>query len=290
MMNTYPNLIAEVCRTAKTTENVEKAIPVLISWAQNGITNNYYEDLIRELGYRRFSGIGHVLGCIDLVLNKLSEKPEFSEHPIPTLNALCTNKSTGLPSYGFEFVLKDYSSYEPEAQRLIVEGYNTKAVKYTEWNKVLTALCLTPSIVYSESDEEKIRRGNYSHHSEGEAHKKLKTYVAENPESIGLGSVEVAENEFILLSGDRLDVYFELDDRTRVAVEVKSMISSDDDILRGIYQCVKYKAILKAENNVHGQFADTRVILVLEGKLSQSNFNVKEVLGVEVIEGFKCID
>ena len=48
-MNTYPNLIAEVCGTDKTTENVSKAIPILIRWAQSGITNNHYEDLNREL-------------------------------------------------------------------------------------------------------------------------------------------------------------------------------------------------------------------------------------------------
>lgn len=286
-MNTYPNLIAEVCRTSKTTENVSKAIPILIRWAQSGITNNHYEDLNRELGYGKFTGIGHVLGCIDVVLNKLSDKPEFKEHPIPTLNALCTNKSTNLPSYGFEFVLSDYASYEPEAQRLIVDGYNVKAIKYEEWGKVLTALCLTPSIVYSEKDEEKIRKGEYSHYSESEAHKKLKTFIAENPSTINLNNVETAQNEFILLSGDRLDVYFELKDRTRIAVEVKSRISSDDDILRGIYQCVKYKSVLDAENHVHGNLYDSNAILVIEGELSESNNQVKKLLGVEVIEKFK---
>lgn len=286
-MNTYPNLIAEICGTEKTTENVSKAIPILIRWAQSGITNNHCEDLNRELGYGRFTGIGHVLGCIDVVLNKLSEKPEFSGCKIPTLNALCTNKSTGLPSYGFEFVLKDYASYEPEAQRLIVEGYNTKATKYSDWNKVLTALCLNPSVIYSEKDEEVIRKGKYSHYSESEAHKKLKTFIAENPNTISLGNVERVENEFILLSGDRLDVYFELKDNTRVAVEVKSIISSDDDILRGIYQCVKYKAVLDAENYVHGHLYDTKAILVIEGKLSPSNSHVRKLLGVEVIENFK---
>lgn len=286
-MNTYPNLIAEVCGTDKTTENVSKAIPILIRWAQSGITNNHYEDLNRELGYGRFTGIGHVLGCIDVVLKELNNKPEFKNHPIPTLNALCTNKSTNLPSYGFEFVLKDYGSYEPEAQRLIVDGYNTKAVRYSDWNKVLTTLCLNPSVVYSEKDEDVIRKGNYSHYSESDAHKKLKTFIAENPNSISLCNVKLAENEFILLSGDRLDVYFELKDNTRVAVEVKSIISTDADILRGIYQCVKYKAVLESENYVHGHLYDTKAILVIEGKLSPSNKHVKKLLGVDVIEDFK---
>ena len=47
-LNTYPSLITEVCVTQKTIENVSKAIPVLIRWAQNGITDKHYEDLNRD--------------------------------------------------------------------------------------------------------------------------------------------------------------------------------------------------------------------------------------------------
>lgn len=287
-MATYPTLIAEVCGTEKTTINVSKAIPVMIRWAQHGITNMHYENLNRELGYSRFSGIGHVLGCIDLVLTQLSEMPEFKGEEIPTLNALCTNKSTGLPSYGFDFVRSDYNSYDDEAKKLIVAGYNTNAISYKHWQRVLTALCLEPSVEYSEKDEELIRTGLQHGYGESEAHKELKSYIAKNPQSLNINDVIIAENEFILLSGDRLDVYFKLNDNTRIAVEVKSKISSDDDILRGIYQCVKYNEILKAENYVHGDPSKTRAILVIEGKLSESNNYVKKVLGVEVIENFKA--
>ena len=286
-MATYPTLIADVCGTEKTIDNVSKAIPVLIRWAQHGITNKHYEDLNKELGYQKFSGIGHVLGCVDVVLKELSEKPEFHGNKIPTLNALCTNKSTGLPSYGFDFVRSDYNTYDDEAKIQIVKGYNTDACGYEEWPRVLTALCLTPSIDYSEPDENEIRRGTYYGHGESKAHKKFKIYIAENPEDLNINDVIIAENEYILLSGDRLDVYFKLKDGTRIAIEVKSKISSDADILRGIYQCVKYKKILNTENFVHGDPSPTRAILVIEGKLSNSNYNVKELLGVEVIEDFR---
>ena len=32
-----------------------------------------------------------------------------------------------------------------------------------------------------------------------------------------------------------------------VAVEVKSTLSTDDDLRRGVYQCVKYRAVLQAQ-------------------------------------------
>lgn len=288
MKNTYPNLIAEVCEREKTTENVSKAIPVLIRWAQHKISYKHYEDLNRELGYGRFSGIGHVLGCLDVVLKRLSEMPEFSKCEIPTLNALCTNKSTGLPSYGFDFVRGDYNSMDTETKAKIVKGYNTEAFDYEHWPRVLTALCLAPSVEYSDADEEKIRQGIGNSYGESDAHKQLKSFLVHHPEKIGIKGVVRATNEFTLLSGDRLDVYFEQKDGIRVAVEVKSKISSDDDILRGIYQCVKYKAVLDAENFVHGNPSDTRVILVIEGKLSASNHSVANILKVEVIEEFRC--
>ena len=91
----------------------------------------------------------------------------------------------------------------------------------------------------------------------------------------------------MLLSGDRLDVYFVQSDGTKIAVEVKSRVSPDDDILRGLYQCVKYKAVLDAENKTHGVFGKTRSILVIEGALSESNQQVKDSLGINVIEGFE---
>ena len=89
--------------------------------------------------------------------------------------------------------------------------------------------------------------------------------------------------EYTLLSGDRLDVYFQLKDGTQVAVEVKSEISDDADILRGIYQCVKYDAVLKAERCVHcgkGDNYPVKVILVLEREMPMEKISVASLLNV----------
>ena len=93
--------------------------------------------------------------------------------------------------------------------------------------------------------------------------------------------------EHILLSGDRLDVYFELKDGSKVAVEIKPSTSPDADILRGLFQCVKYKSILDAEDKIHGEKAKNSVMLVMGGELSADNRIVRETLGVTVVE--KCI-
>ena len=282
-MEIYPNLISEVCKTEKTVKHVTTSIPILIRWAKSGITTNTYGDLIKELGMTRFSGIGYVLGSIDDVLKALEKK---INQDIPTLNALVCGKN-GLPSYGFEYINQQYPSMSIADQKLYVDGVNKKTVDYPNWDTVLQLLGLKPSIVTSAKDEASIRSGKNHGSGEGPKHKALKEFIFAHPESIGIRNIVKSDTEYILLSGDRLDVYFEQQDGTRIAVEVKSVVSPDDDILRGLYQCVKYKAILDAENKAHGNVSNTRSLLVIEGNLSESNQQVKDSLGINVIEGFK---
>lgn len=282
VMKTFPNLIADICSTKRTAQLVSQSIPIFVRWAQNGITSNTYGDLIKELGMVRFSGIGYTLGCIEDVISAL--RKEIGEQ-IPTLNALVHGKD-GLPSYGFSYVYPDYDSYPLEVKKALVNAENTKTIEYEHWDTVLQLLCLKPSIVNSQKDEDAIRSGKHFGVGEGPQHKALKEYICAHPESIGLRNIVKSDKEYILLSGDRLDVYFEQKDSTRIAVEVKSKISADDDILRGLYQCVKYKAVLDAENKTHGVFGSARSLLVIEGCLSVSNQQVKDSLGINVIECF----
>ena len=56
------------------------------------------------------------------------------------------------------------------------------------------------------------------------------------------------ETEVDLLSGDRVDVVLYCERKT-VAIEVKSRKSNEADLCRGVYQCVKYKAVLSAQDD-----------------------------------------
>ncbi len=68
----------------------------------------------------------------------------------------------------------------------------------------------------------------------------------DNPGRLGLSSAMIGVPEQSLLSGDRIDVLFS-DGANFVAVEVKSILSGEDDWQRGIYQCVKYRAVVMAQ-------------------------------------------
>lgn len=64
-----------------------------------------------------------------------------------------------------------------------------------------------------------------------------------------------------LSSGDRLDAYFD-NGRLRLAVEVKASHASDDELMRGVYQCIKYRAVLRAEQQAMRLVPNGNAVLV----------------------------
>ena len=142
--------------------------------------------------------------------------------------------------------------------------------------------------VCNDSIEEQIRSGlSFGSGGEGDSHKELKEYIFNNPHVIGIKEYTEKEKEHILLSADRIDVWFKLSDGACVAVEIKSHISSEADVLRGIFQCVKYKAIMDAEDKAHQIEASNSSILVLGSALSEHNKYYSDMLGVTVIDNVK---
>jgi hypothetical protein len=76
---------------------------------------------------------------------------------------------------------------------------------------------------------------------ESEAHLELKELVAGAPESIGLPAEAIANIEHPFVSGDQVDVMFELPDGTAAVVEIETILTYP-----GTHQCVKYRALLEA--------------------------------------------
>lgn len=186
MKENYSYIIDEICTGKKTPDIVRRMIPILIGWAKGHQTQKTYGDLIKALGYTRFSGIGDCLGKLQLVINKLGEVT--GEKNIPSLNALVNNKY-GLPSDGFSFVLEGYDSLSNSDKKEIARMYNEMAISYRKWDWVMAQLGLKPAI--SEDDESAILSGKvHGYGGEGEEHKKLKQYIASNPKKVGINTDE----------------------------------------------------------------------------------------------------
>lgn len=281
---TTMNIIEKTISTEATRRNVRLMIPVMVHWAKTGHNEHSYGDLIHAIGKTQFSGIGHALYAVQKVLNALSEQ---TGRGIPTLNSLCKNAKTMLPSDGFEFVSPKYNELDDNGKRKFVTGLDTDAIKYPFWDWVLKELGLKEAIPFTEEQLNAIRNPHCGFSGEGEEHKALKEYICQHPDVLDYSDVVLAKTEYILPSGDRLDIYFELADGTHVAIEVKPSIFPDQDISRGVFQCVKYLAVMDALRTIECKDYEIEVILVTAKELSSQNKTLAEELNVEFIDGFK---
>ena len=252
-----------------------KMIPVLVRWAQTSWDKpHYYSQLSMAVGLNT-NRISRQLGQIHDIIRELSKK---TGRDIPTLNCLVMYRSTGLPADGFDYVVPNYSQLTDELKKIEVRRLCNLAHIY-DWTWVLKELNL-------EEYRLNVEIGTFvGGGGEGEQHKQLKKYVAEHPWCIGVKKREITkiEKEKPLLSGDKLDVYFECTNR-RVAVEVKPQSSFDGDVLRGIFQCVKYQSVMDATSVVDNSNCKNEVFLVVGGELSDSNRLVANELCINYIE------
>lgn len=161
----------------------------------------------------------------------------------------------------------------------MLQGELQRVFDYPRWTAVLAALGLLARPDSTVLDDASKFRGR----GESEQHRRLKEYLAEHPDILQLPAAAGADTEFSLPSGDSLDVLFRVgDDWT--AVEVKSAKSSLSDIVRGMFQCVKYQAVIEAFQATQGLTQSARVILVLEGAFPTQLESWKQVLGIEVVD------
>lgn len=257
------------------------ALPLLVRQAQAGVPV-FYSDLAEELGMPNPRNLNYVLGSIGQSLERLSK---VWETKVPPIQCLVINKSTGLPGEGVGWFLvkkEDFSALPLRQKRAIVEAELQYVFSYPAWGKVLKALSLEPTT----SDFSPIvtkASGGYGG-GESEAHKALKKYVAQNPIAIGLKANTVGVTEYSLPSGDSLDVSFN-GKTVWVAAEVKSALSAEADIARGLFQCVKYRAVMEAVLLSEARPQNARALLVLESSFPQTLVPLRNILGVEVIEG-----
>lgn len=115
--------------------------------------------------------------------------------------------------------------------------------------------------------------------AESAEHKRLKAWVSKNPTMIGITPPPQSTTlEARLLSGDEVDVLF-ASGTTFHTVEVKSRRSNRYDFERGIYQCVKYREVKRAE---HAPFQiSVETILVTEAELPPDLVERATLLGVK---------
>ncbi len=273
------------------------ALPLLIWCAKNGRTITYgkldQEIVNRGLGHHVMAVLyGYPAGAIGSALIEIEE--EWCE-AIPPLNALVVNAQNGLPGSGINYYLQRY--YEPEKnvdkmtedeKRAVIEEIHQDIFAYQRWDDVLKKCGIRPvrTGINDEDDApDEIKRpgrGGWSSEGESKEHKALKQFVADNPAVVGLStSTEKGQMEYLFASGDKADIVFATKNGF-LGVEVKSVISNEADLNRGIFQAIKYQALLRSEQKAVLSPPTARAVLVTERKLPISLQNLADILGVSV--------
>ncbi len=262
-------------------ERARRALPLLVRQAEAGETI-FYSDLAQELGISNPRTLNYPLGSIGKTIEYLSK---VRKEKIPPIQCLVINKRTGLPGEGVGWFLvkkEDFSRLSKARQREIVKAQLAQIFAYSNWRDVLKSLSLT----YTPPNFTNLFReaSNRGAGGESEHHHRLKDFVARNPGQIGLPkTIPVGRTEVPLPSGDYLDVSFAAGNDW-IAVEVKSSISNAADITRGLFQCVKYRAVMQGVQVAKGDERTARAVLVLETRLPRELIPLKHLLGVEVFE------
>lgn len=281
------------------TEKTARTMLPLITWcAKNGRTITYGQ-LDREIVKRGWGHhviavqYGYPAGAIGDALIETGE--ELGEN-IPLLNALIVNKYTQLPGKGVNYYLKKY--YKPDKninymtldeRRAVVEEINADIFAYKYWDDLLTKYDLEPitdGIRFTDISDDVVctpTRGGWSSEGESKEHEVLKEYVAKHPALVGLPlQSKKGLMEYQLASGDKADVVFQ-SNNSIIGVEVKSIISNGADLNKGIFQAVKYQALLRSEQKAMLTPPTARAILVTEKPLAASLRKLADILGIRVI-------
>lgn len=262
-------------------QRARAALPLLVRQAEAGNTI-FYSDLADELGMPNPRNLNFVLGSIGQTMENLSKS---SGKHVPPIQCLVVNRATGFPGEGIGWFLekpKDFVALPKGKQRALVKAALQQVYAYPYWHDVLEHLNLQPAGAAVIPQNQNTPSGFGG--GESPAHKALKEYVALHPDIVGLHpDVDDGETEAPLLSGDSLDVSFTTPELW-VAAEVKSRISDALDIQRGLFQCIKYKAVMQAQALAEARHIDVRVVLVLEATLPQSLLPLKNMFAIEVVE------
>ena len=272
------------------------ALPILVWCAKHGRCITYgqlnSEIVNRQLGHHVPPvQYGHPAGAIGSALNEIEER--WGE-PVPPLNAIVVNRASMLPGRGVNYFLEHY--YQPddhvenmdlEDRRAVVEEVQADVFAYEYWDDVLEecelqALLGTVTLDPEADTVAKPVKGGWSREPESNEHRNLKEYIAKNPDAIGLPKrSRKGKTEYVFASADKADVVFKTPNGY-VGVEVKSVISGDADLNRGLHQAVKYQALLRAEQKASLQPPTARAVLVSERQLPRSLQNLADVLGIKV--------
>jgi hypothetical protein len=255
-----------------------------------------YEELADLVDRRKhngkLSGEPMALGMGDVLAKTMvhiDRAAALLDETLPYLTLIVVDKSgvnKGLPGNGVAGRWPDYPKLTQKEKIDRIELEYAHILEYGQkWLDVLHVLELS----FPPPEEDVQANSSLSGRAGGESpqHEALKEFIATHPELVDAPTGTKGMCEFALRSADEIDVLFK-SPQLWVGVEVKASTSEGNfrDYERGLYQVVKYRAVLEAQARIDhpGCPPDVRVVLALEMSLPNSLYAVADALGIRLIE------
>ena len=177
----------------------------------------------------------------------------------PLLNILLVRQDDGMPGVGAgEFMAeylgkptlaqKGFRAKHPKRWRTACDQVARDVYAFMDWDQVYHEAFDQP-LPATPTRAKGTERDGTKHHArrgEGPNHKALRLWVTNNPRRIRRKYAGFrTDTEVILESADRVDVVYYGPDLT-ILIEVKSRDSDEADLRRGIFLCIKYRAVMEA--------------------------------------------
>ena len=175
----------------------------------------------------------------------------------PLLNILLVQQGDKMPSEGAgpfmatylddpRFNDDDFRETNPQAWRDACNRIARDVYAFDDWDQVYKDTFgepLPPSGPPRGRERDGIR---HARNGEGPRHRALRLWTRDNPGAIRRSYARFrTATEVVLESADRVDVVY-YGPSLSVAIEVKSSDSDESDLRRGIFQCIKYRAVMRA--------------------------------------------
>ena len=240
-------------------------------------TNITYGEIAERL--RRDLQIGGKIFAthIGYVAGPLQDRIHEVDPSAPLLNALIVRADSEQASSGVDGYLKrryglpKRREIDPEQRSNLLQRAAEEVYAFGRWAEIYRkAFKSEPPPAEPADDIDGTERDGQTRGgpAESDEHKRLKAYVLANPHIAGVeGALVEKKDEYCLLSGDEVDVFFAKKDEFWL-VEVKSERSNERDMIRGCYQAIKYRAVFQAQLRRTLPSARVNAVLVTRAHLS----------------------
>jgi hypothetical protein len=272
--------------------------PILVEYARHRspITYGEWDREIVERGLGRHMIAVRYGGPAGVIGNACQAYANNSKIPAPLINLMVVNQGNGMPGKGADPYIKEHCwkiqgrKVNPESlsqteKKALIDQAHTEIFDFSHWAEVLNAYGLKETErttnVLAHPPRRRPNPSGWHTGPESEAHKTLKRSIAENPQLVKLPKGQKGKEEHRLWSGDEVDVYFA---ESSTAVEVKTHNAHFDELHRGIFQCVKYRAVLRAQQIYDRIIPTAECILAVGGRLPRDLQEVAHLLQVRFFQ------